>query len=299
MNKFLKWTGIALGAVAGLICIALVGVYFASQSKINRSYAIAAEPPAASADSAAIERGKHLVTSVSACIGCHGPDLGGTQMIDAPAFAVVAASNLTSGRGGVASKYTDATWERAIRHGVNADGRSIAIMPASHYNRLTDEDVRAIIAYVKSAPPVDRTHKPFSAGPISRAITLSGAPFFHAAIIPHEAPHRSAPPAGVTPEFGEYLVTIAACRECHGPNLSGGPLPDGSGKLAPNLTPTGLKAYTEAAFITALREGRRPTGVPIDSTMPWIEYRGMTDDELKAVWAYLRTVPAKELGARD
>lgn len=299
MKKALTWAGIALGAIAGLVCVALVLVYFGSQSKITHAYELPAESITPTADSATLERGMHLVTSVNACVGCHGPALAGNQMIDDPMFARVAASNLTSGRGGVAAKYTDALWERAIRHGIKADGRSIAIMPAAHYNRISDDDIRAIIAYVKSVPPVDNELKPFSAGPISRAITLSGAPFFQAGIIPHGAPHKTAPPAGVTPEYGEYIVSVAACRECHGPNLSGGPTPDGSGKIASNLTPTGLGHYTEAAFMTALREGRRPGNVAIDSLMPWREYRGMTDDELKAVWSYLRTVPPKALGARD
>ncbi|HET9424619.1 MAG TPA: c-type cytochrome [Gemmatimonadaceae bacterium] len=298
MKKALKWAGIALGAMAGLVAVALVAVYFVSQAKIQRAYATPSETIASAPDSATLDRGRHLVTSVNACIGCHGPALAGNQMIDAPVFATVAASNLTSGRGGVASRYTDSLWERAIRHGINAEGRSIAIMPASHYNRMSDDDVRAIIAYVKSVPPVDNELKPFSAGPISRALTVSGAPFFHAALIQHDAPHRAAPPAGVTPEYGEYLVAVAACRECHGPNLSGGPTPEGS-KVASNLTPTGLAAYTEASFMTALREGKRPGGAPIDTVMPWREYRGMTDEELKAVWAYLRTVPPKAMGARD
>ena len=297
--KILKWAGIALGALVGLVAIALGIVYFGSESKIGKKYEIAAEAITVTSDSALIERGRHLATSVNACVGCHGPKLAGTQMIDAPVFARVAASNLTSGRGGVAGKYTDVLLERAIRHGINADGRSIAIMPSSHYNRISDDDVRAIIAYVKSLPPIDNELKPFSAGPISRAITLSGAPFFHASLIAHETPHRPAPPAGETAEYGEYLTTVAACRECHGPNLSGGQLPDGSGMVAPNLTPLGLAAYKEADFFTAIREGKRPGGVPIDTLMPWREYRGMTDTEIKAIWAYLQTVPRTPMGERD
>jgi cytochrome c553 len=298
--KILKWAGIALGAFVALVVVALGAVYFGSQSKIQKEYAVAAEAITAGSDSALIQRGQHLVTSVNACIGCHGEDLGGKQMIDAPVFATVAASNLTTGRGGVGAKYTDVLFERAIRHGINADGRSIAIMPASHYNRLSDDDLRSVIAYVKSVPPVDNELKPFSAGPISRAITLAGAPFFSAAVIAHDAPHRPAPVAGETVEYGEYLVSVGACRECHGPNLSGGLMPGESegGRMAPNLTPAGLKAYTEADFMTALREGKRPGGAPIDTMMPWKEYRGMTDGEIKAVWSYLRTVPAKAMGER-
>jgi cytochrome c553 len=296
--KVLKWIGVAVGTLVGLAVVALTVVYFASQSKIGRSYTIPAETFAANPDSATLERGRHLTTSVSACVGCHGPGLAGKQMIDAPVFATVAASNLTTGRGGVGAKYTDALLERAIRHGVNADGRSIAIMPAAHYNRLSDEDVRAIIAYVKSVPPVDNELKAFSAGPISRAITLSGAPFFQASIIAHERAHLGAPAAGVTADYGDYLVSIAACRECHGPDLAGSEMPDGSGRKTPNLTPTGLAAYTEAAFFTAIREGKRPLGVPIDTLMPWREYRGMTDAELQAIWLYLRSVPPQATPAK-
>ena len=296
--KIMKWVGIAFAAGLGLVVLALGAVYFASESKITREYTIASEAISGPTDSALVERGKHLVTSVNACIGCHGPGLGGKQMIDAPVFATVAASNLTTGRGGVGAKYTEALLERAIRHGINADGRSIAIMPSSHYNRMSDEDMRAVIAYVKSVPPVDNELKPFSAGPISRAITVSGAPFFHAAMITHEAPHQVAPAPGETVEYGEYLVSIAACRECHGPDLAGGSMPDGSGILVPNLTPTGLAAYNVADFMTALREGKRPGGVPIDTLMPWRESRGMTDAEIKAIWAYLRSVPAKPMAER-
>lgn len=296
--KFLKWAGIALGAFVGLVVIALGAVYFASESKIGKEYNVAAEPIAVTPDSALIERGRHLASSVSGCAGCHGPALGGIQMVDEPVFGTIAASNLTTGRGGVGAKYTDALFERAIRHGINADGRSMAIMPTLHYNRMSDDDLLAIIAYVKSAPPVDNALKPFSAGPISRVITLAGEPLFGATAIAHDAPHRAAPPAGETPEYGEYVVSIAACRECHGPNLAGGPLPDGSGKAAPNLTPTGIKHYQEADFITAIRLGKRPGGAPIDTTMPWQTYRGMTDAELKAVYSYLKTVPAKAFGER-
>lgn len=94
----------ALGAIVGLVRVALAIVYFASPSKLQREYTIAAEPITTGTDSATVECGKHLVTSVNGCIGCHGPNLDGTQMIDAPVFATVAASNLTSGRGGIAAK---------------------------------------------------------------------------------------------------------------------------------------------------------------------------------------------------
>jgi cytochrome c553 len=299
--KILKWLGIGLASIVGLVVIALVVVYFVSESRITRDYAVAAEPFTVTPDSAMLARGKHLVTAVSACVGCHGDNLGGKPMIDSPVFAVVSASNLTSGRGGVAPKYTDALFERAIRHGINAEGRSVAIMPSGHYNNLSDEDVKAIIAYIRSVPPVDNELKAFSGGPIARALTLSGAPFFSAMSIMHTSPHRTVtPPAGVTPQYGDYLVGISGCRECHNPVLSGGVMPGGGPDVKPasNITPTGLVAYDEAKFIAALREGKRPGGVPIDTFMPWRQYKGMTDDEMRAIWTYLKTVPPKAMGER-
>ena len=106
--KIMKWVGIAFAAGLALVALALGTVYFVSESKIGTEYNVPAESMTVTSDSALLDRGRHLASAVSACIGCHGPGLGGKQMIDAPVFATVAASNLTTGRGGVGAKYTEA-----------------------------------------------------------------------------------------------------------------------------------------------------------------------------------------------
>ena len=101
-----------------------------------------------------------------------------------------------------------------------------------------------------------------------------------------------------TARYGAYLA--AGCTGCHGPGDSGGKIPGTppDWKPAANITPAGIGHYTEADFIRALREGRRPNGAPIDSLMPWRLTREMTDVELRALYAYLRTVPARPYGNR-
>jgi mono/diheme cytochrome c family protein len=299
--KILRWVGIALASLLGLVVIAVGAAYALSGSKLKKTYDVPAETLAVAGDSATVARGEHLVKAVSVCVGCHTESLAGDQFIDDAAFARVAATNLTPGKGGVGSRHTDATWERAIRHGISVDGRALAIMPSHFYNAMSNEDLAAVIAYLKTLPPVEKEHKPFSAGPVARMlIAANKLPFFAAATIDHAAPHKPAPPAGATSEYGSYLVGIGACRECHGPNLSGGPLPGEppDGKKGSNLTPTGLRAYDEGTFVTAIRTGARPAGAPIDTLMPWKLYGRMTDDELKAVWRYLQTLPPKEYGER-
>ena len=101
---------------------------------------------------------------------------------------------------------------------------------------------------------------------------------------------RTDVPAGTTAEYGEYLSRIAACRDCHGHNLAGGE--DPNAPTGPNLTPGGgFTAYqTEDDFIKVIRTGETPGGRTLSEEMPWKEYQGMTDDELKALFAYLKSL---------
>jgi cytochrome c553 len=121
---------------------------------------------------------------------------------------------------------------------------------------------------------------------------------FVAATIDHGKPHAVEPPAAApNAEFGQHIVQV--CRGCHGQQLSGGTLAgDPEMPVVANITPheTGLKSWSEADFIRALREGKRKDGTAISKMMPWQGYGQMTDTELKAVWAYLQTVPPREKG---
>jgi cytochrome c553 len=106
-------------------------------------------------------------------------------------------------------------------------------------------------------------------------------------LVDHREP-PAAPPRGASAEYGEYLATIGGCRACHGAGLAGTANPD-----APDITPARLASWTEADFFRALREGRRPDGSVIDpDKMPWVRSGGMTDEEIRAVWRYARSLAA-------
>src|SRR6478735_1608505 len=104
-------------------------------------------------DAAALRQGKYLFES-RGCSECHGNNGAGRVVVDAPNGFFVRTPNITRGEGGPAAAYGEADWVRAIRHGVNPKGRALLVMPCEDYNRLTDADVAAIVAYARSLPPV-------------------------------------------------------------------------------------------------------------------------------------------------
>jgi len=297
MKKFFRWFGIVLGSLLGLIVIVFLGLAFKGNSMLNKKYDVQVEKLTIPTDAAAIARGEHWVKAE--CIGCHGDDLSGGPFFEAP-FATIDAKNLTSGKGGVASEFIDADWIRALCHGVSPESDSLLIMPASDFRYFSDADLSDIIAYVKSVPSVDKETREPNFNLLGKA--LVGAGIFGKGIlvandIQQSGPlTASAPNAGITPEYGEYIVNVSGCRVCHGANLSGGKSPEPTAITAPNLTPGGeLIAWSEADFIKAIRTGVTLSGHPLDPRqMPWEHYKNFSDDELKAIWAYLQSLPKLE-----
>jgi mono/diheme cytochrome c family protein len=287
--KVLKWIGYILGGIVAIIVIALGVFYFMSEQKLSHNFSAPSDPIAIPTDEASLARGKHIVESVSECVGCHTPNLGGEMFLDDPSFAQIAAPNLTSGQGGIGARYTDEDWVRAIRYGVAADGRQLIIMPSHWFNYMKDEDLGAVIAYLKSVPPVDQEWPQRSVAFIpTRILLVLGAFQFEPELIAKNSARTSPEPA-VTVEYGEYLSRIAACRDCHGDNLAGGT--NQGAPIGPNLTPGGaFAAYREEDFLKALHTGVTPGGRTLSEEMPWMSYGKMTDDELKAIFAYLQSL---------
>jgi mono/diheme cytochrome c family protein len=276
--------------VAGLVLLVVLAVaalYAVTTRHIGRTYDFPDSPVRAATDSAALARGRHLVEAIGKCQECHDADMGGKLWVDEPAFGRLAGGNLTGGRGGIGD-FTDADLERALRRGVGRDRRPLIFMPAEAFAALSDEDLAAIIGYLRTLPPVDREMPEPKVGPVARALYLRGNfPLLPVTIIDHQA-SRSAPVAGVTAEYGEYLATIGGCRGCHGLVLAGDANPD-----APDITVGSIGAWTEEDFVRSLRQGKRPDGSVIDPVkMPWVRSGQMTDDELRAVWMYMRSLPA-------
>ncbi len=275
-------------AIVVLVLAAYAYIHFSVNRRVDKTYAVS--PPAVPVplgDAAAIERGRYLAQNVSMCAECHGEDLAGRMVIESPVMGNLGGSNLTRGRGGIGSTYSDDDLVRAIVHGVRKDGRSVVFMPSQDY-KFTRSDVGALIAYLRSLPPVDRTMPPPTPGPMARILTATGAfPLLPAEMIDHDritfAPEERADTAEAA---GEYLISSAGCRGCHGPTLSGeGGMPDAS-----NLTPVGIGHYTQADFTRALREWKRPNGTEIKPEMPRA-FGQLSDEDIAKMFSYLKTVP--------
>lgn len=242
------------------------------------------------------ERGRHLMESRYGCTGCHGEDLAGGVMIDAPPIGEILGSNLTTGAGSRTLDYRPADWDRIVRHGVKPDG-SPAAMPSSDFREMSDQELSDLVAYIRSRPPVDATVPPVTLGPVGTMLLATGQIRLSADVIgDHLAGHLVRPPEeGVSVEFGRHLAAV--CAGCHGEDFAGGPIVGGDPSWLPaaNLTPheEGLADWTLEQFATAMREGRRPDGTEVGT--PMIDVLPMTarmrDTELEAMWTYLRSIP--------
>lgn len=298
-HKILRWLGIILGALLLLLLVAAVGIYFRSKALETKVYAAPADNVAA--DPQLLERGRYLANYVSVCVDCHGEKLEGRTVVEDAALGRIVAPNLTSGQGGIGAQRTDADFVRVLRYGILADGTSAKVMPSTDYQYLNDRDLAAIIAYVRSLPPQE-SHLPANRlGPLGRILLATGQlPILEAELVDQKTQRREVP-VGVSAEYGQYLANISGCVGCHGPGLSGGSIPAAPPEWpqASNLTPSGeVGKWSEADFIKTIRAGINPAGKALDPTMPWPRYGNMTDEDLKAVWAFIKGVPAKPFGNR-
>ncbi len=300
MKKILKYLAVTLGVVFLLAGAGVAGLY----AWTNKELKVTLEDPThafvAPSDSASIARGEHVTKALAKCADCHGADYGGLVMLDDAPIGRLVAPNITNGRGSVVANWTDADYERAIRHGVAKDGRRLIIMPSHEYQLLSDEDVGVIIAYLKTVAPVDRENPTISLGPVARGLYAAGKmPWFPALSVTH----RSEVVASVVPDstaaYGRYLAS-GGCSGCHGANYSGGPIAGAPPEwpAAANITPTGLAMYDYPAFVKALTEGVRPDGSTLHPIMPVQATKLMTPLEMTALWKYLQTVSPAETGSR-
>lgn len=288
MGRLLKRLGWTVLGLLGVAILAIAALYVLGGRRFAARHEVAVEAVAIPSGAEARERGRHLARVH--CANCHGMELDGTIFIDGGPFATISAPNLTAGRGGVAPRYEAEDWVRALRHGLGADGRALMIMPADAYAHLSDEDLGALVAYLTDGDPVDGEHPASRLGPIGRILLATGKlrdafPHYR---IDHAAAPPVAPEPGPTAEYGEYWVETFGCAHCHGEALAGGLAAGTSDVWSPNLTPGGaLASWDEALFLdsVAKRESEH---------MPWRTMRRMTDTELRAVWAYLASLPARE-----
>lgn len=294
MKKVFKWIGIVFGSLVGLLLVISLVMFLIGNARLNKTYDFPPSNIVVPTDAASIERGKHWAEAL--CQGCHGPDMSGVEgWFNAPPIGRIDSVNLTSGKGGIGGEFTTEDYVRAVRHGIDPKGKPIFMVAVVSTAHLSDEDLGAIIAYLKTLPPVDHTITPKRFTPLAKIMLAAGMlGKLPVESVSHET-QVTAPERGVTPEYGEYLVNTHDCHVCHGPDLNGGPFPDPTiKKISPNLTPGGeLAAWTEEDFINTIRTGTTPSGHQLDpALMPWKDFAKFYDDELKAVWAYLQSLPS-------
>ncbi len=303
MKRIFKWIAWILGIILGLLVAALLGVYLVSGLRLNKTYTVQPAAVTIPTGEAAVAEGQRQFFT-HGCIDCHATDGAGKLVVDDPLLGAITGANLTPGQGGIGTTFSDTDWVRAIRHGLGPDGKALVIMPSLDYNKMNDEDLGNMVAYLKSLPAVDRTPPPLSLGPLARVL-IAGQffPILPAEFIDHDAPRPAAIATGPTAEYGHYLAS-QTCMSCHGEGLSGGPIPGvpQDPPLPLNLTPdkeTGLGNWSQADFVRAIRQGQRPDGAAINPVkMPWPAFQRLTDEELTALWLYLRSIPAKPYGNR-
>jgi mono/diheme cytochrome c family protein len=299
-----------LGAVIVLV-VAVFTIYVASRQhlKFDRPYPAVA----ASTDTAVVARGRYVVRRLANCGACHGdpqqidrnregeevPLSGGFSFKIPPGEFFV--RNITPDPETGIGRFSDGEVSRALRSGVGHDGR--ALLPFMEMQGLSDEDLTAVVSYLRSQPPVHNvvpSHRPNLLGNIVLATALANP------VGPKEAPPQTTP-HGATVENGKYLAeSVTNCWACHtqrdmktgalvGPRFGGAHMPDDNNPkrmwAPPNLTndpATGrLAKLSEDEFVARFRQGRVLPGSP----MPWQGFRNMDEDDLRAIYRYLKSLP--------
>ena len=263
----------------------------------------------AQAQSPQVERGSYLVNTVMTCQNCHtpmgpnGPDfskaLSGGITFDEPPFKVTG-SNITQDKETGIGGWTDAQIKTLLRTGKRPNGVQVAeVMPTAFYGIITESDMDAIVAYLRTVKPVKNK--------VPDPVYKIALP--HHAFPGSEKPYTEAMLADKV-KNGFYLVTIGHCMECHTPfgakgkdfvgdlGKGGMEFPGPWGKsVSRNITPhktKGIGAWSDAEIKRAVTTGVRKDGSPLKPPMGYPYYAHMTAADLDAVVAYLRTVPVKE-----
>jgi len=298
-----------LASLAALVMVLIVIVLVRSQRTFDAAY----PDIHASFDPQVIERGRYIAYGAGHCVNCHTsgkeskdvaegkqPPMAGGRVFDLP-VGTIYTPNLTPDRVTGIGRYSDQELARVIRYGVMQDNR--AAIPFMEFHDLSDEDLIALISYLRSQPAVRRAVPPHRFNFLGKAVLA----FLIKPSGPSHPVIRRSPPMEATVERGQYLATsVATCAECHtkrngidgsyvAPRFSGGGTMDIAGDqehllVTPNLTPsrTGrITEWDEERFV-----GRFNAGVGIQGThMPWRQFASMSDTDKRAIYRYLRTLP--------
>ena len=257
-----------------------------------------------------LARGRYITTALSGCIFCHSPhnwNAPGLPIVAGAEFAGdiqpytdlpgrIIAPNLTPDQETGAGNWSDDQLARAIREGIGHDGRALfPMMPYARYRSMSDEDVASVVVYLRSLRAV-RHELPKTEIIFPVKYLIRGVPRPVTAPVPDES---SSDPV----KRGAQLVNLAGCDDCHTPSVKGEPIRGlefaGGGLLSgpwgtvasTNITPdpSGIPYYDEALFLQTIRTGHVGAR-PLHALMPVMIYKNLSDDDLKAIFAFLRTL---------
>jgi mono/diheme cytochrome c family protein len=286
-NAFLKWSGVSLAAVlstvATAISVLLVVGLFKLHARTAPAVALRISPTPEQ-----IQRGEEI--SNGFCSGCHtktGTLTGGNNIgedLPVPVGAFVSPNLTPAGR---LNRWSDGEIFRAIRNGIDRDGRWLMIMSYTNAGKLSDDDTKAVIAYLRHLGPAgqqtpnppDRLN-PLGVLMLGAGMLPTGKPVSHDMI--------TAPAKAPTALYGEYILSYQDCRECHGKDLTGG-VPGQLAPLGPDLHL--VKDWKLEEFIATMRNGVDPNGHEISKQMPWKPIGRMSNEELAAIYEYLTHLP--------
>lgn len=313
----MKIVKLLLIVVAGIALLLAAGITYIKTSLPN-----VGEAPDLKVEitPALVERGAYLANSVAVCMDCHstrdwkqfsGPMIPSTLGKGGELFdqrfgfpGSFTSKNITPAGIG---DWTDGELYRLITTGVTKDGAAIfPVMPYKRYAKMADEDVHAIIAYLRSIAPIE-SNVPASVADFPMSIILN--------TIPQPASPQPIPDKSDVLAYGEYVANAAACGECHTPQDKGAPIMNlhfaggfefkmpGFGLVkSANITPdveTGIGTWSEDFFVKKFKSYTDSTYVPqqvnadqMQSVMPWVMYGSMTEEDLRAIYTYLKSLPA-------
>jgi cytochrome c553 len=269
VKRVLKWTAIGL---VSIVVLALLVVYGVSEYRLRQTFDIATTPIIIPADFASRAHGQQIYAT-RGCEGCHGEGMKGKVFFDEKNIARLVAPNVPK----VIRGYTDAELARLLRHGVRPNGRGVAVMPSSTFYNLDDQDVGALIAYLRSLPVKPDTLPPTELRILARIGLLTGQYKLEPLNITHDAPR---PPKGPDPAALGRYTAMSSCTECHGMKLEGSP-------DTPALSI--VAGYSAAEFARLMRDGVPRDGRKLDlmATVAKSRFSHLTDDEVAGLYAYL------------
>lgn len=292
MKTWIRRAGIGALALLAVLVAAAALLVANGHRKAQRRVVVQVEPVAERADAAALARGGYLFRS-RGCTDCHGADGAGRTVIDDGKGLRVRAPDITPTAGSAVAAYRMDDWDRAIRHGVAPGGRPLLIMPSEDYNRLTNDDFAALVAYVRQLPPAGGAAAEVSLPLPVRALYGAGLMRDAAEKIDHALAPSQPVPEAVSAEHGAYVAN--ACIGCHGARLEGGRIPGAPPEWPPAARlaagkDSAMARYADAkSFVAMMRSGRRPDGSAVSPVMPFAALKEMSDVDLEALFVYLKS----------